>query len=83
MASETFLVQTIQRAGSGGTQRIKDHIKELKGEILIEIRGGTSMIISIDSQYRELLAELPLVSFVGGVQIQPPEVKRIQVPRAS
>ena len=82
MASETFLVQLNQRVGSHGIKQIQDQIKELKGEILIEIRGGTSMIIGVDSQYRELLAGLPLVSFVGGVQIQPPEVKRIQVPRA-
>ena len=83
MASEAFLVQLNQRAGSLGIKQVQDQIKELKGEILIEIRGGTTMIISLDSQYRELLGGLPLVSFVGGVQIQPPEVKRIQVPRAS
>jgi hypothetical protein len=82
MASETFLVQSNQRAGSRGVKQIKYQIKELKGEILIEIRGGTTMIVILDSQYRELLAGFPLVSFVGGVQFQPPEIKRIQVPRS-
>ena len=81
MAIETFLVQTTQGAGSRGIRRIKDKIKELKGEILIEIRGGTTMITSLESQYRDLLSGFPLVSFVGGVQFQPPEVRRIQVPR--
>lgn len=82
MANETFLVQLKQHVGSLGIRQVRNQIKEWKGEILIEIRGGISMIINIDSQFRELLEGLPQVSLAGGVQIRPPEIKRIQVPHS-
>ncbi|MBW2443059.1 MAG: hypothetical protein JRH12_21470 [Deltaproteobacteria bacterium] len=82
MAIETMLVQMNKRAGSSGIDRIKKQIKEWKGEILIEIPNGCAMIISLDSRLREALEGLPFVTLVGGVQIQPPEVKRIRSARS-
>ena len=82
MAIETMLVQMNQRTGSSGIDRIKKQIKEWKGEILIEIHNGYAMIISLDSRFREVLEGLPFVTLVGGVQIQPPEIKRIRIPRS-
>lgn len=82
MAVETVLVQLDDRIGSAGVERIKDQIKLWKGEVLIEIHKGKSMIISLDSRFKEAFEGLPFVTLVGGVQIQPPEVKRIRFPRS-
>ena len=82
MAAETILVQLNKRTGSQGIERVKNLIKEWKGEILIEIPRGNSMIVSLESRFKEALEDLPFVVLVGGVQIQPPEIKRIQLPRS-
>ncbi len=82
MAIETVLVQLSDRISSVGIERIKAQIKSWKGEVLIEIHKGKSMIISLDSKFKETLEGLPFVTLVGGVQMQPPEVKRIRYPRS-
>ena len=82
MSLETFLVKLNMQCPPAVLDSVAARITEMNGRILLRLIRAKTLIVAIDSRYRNALTSLPQVSHVGGIQFNPNLIRRIQVDSA-
>lgn len=79
MGRENYIVQVSKHCSQQRINTIIDQIRRWEGEILAQFPQKFTVIVAIESDMREQIEAIPQVNLVGGIQIQPKPVRRIQV----
>ena len=79
MSLETFLVKLKQHCPPTALDSVEAQIVALNGRVLLRIVRGKTLIVAMDSRYKNALKTLPRVSHVGGIQFKANLIRRIQV----
>jgi len=79
MGRENYIIQVSKHCSRQRIKMIIDQIRRWNGEILAQFPQRFTVIVAIESDMREQIEAMPQVNLVGGIQIQPKPVRRIQV----
>ncbi len=79
MGRENYIIQVSKQCSKQRINTIIDQIKRWNGEILAQFPQKFTVIVAIESDMRDQIQAIPQVNLVGGIQIQPKPVRRIQV----
>ena len=79
MGRENYIIQVSKHCSRQRIKMIIDQIRRWNGEILAQFPQRFTVIVTIESDMREQIEAMPQVNLVGGIQIQPKPVRRIQV----
>ncbi len=79
MAEEIFLIKIKEASSPRAIKQLSEVIHREKGRVLFVSDKGYSFIVNLESSYREAIQARPEVELIGGVQLRPRTIRRIQV----
>ncbi len=83
MGFENFIVQVNNRCSRQEFSSIIDNVRKAGGEIVAQLPDQSTLIITIESSLKKQIEAMPPIELVGGIQIQPKPLRRIQVRQRS
>lgn len=79
MSNRAFIIKVKKNFNARAVEALVAQLHSWQGRVLLLAEGGYALIASLDDSKQEAVCKLPQVALIGGVEIKPRELKRIQV----